>query len=317
MKRRILLGLVFVVIRISASASELSLRMENDLLNDSDKFYTHGTRITYVSNPTKWADNIMDKLPFFNDNGVRSYGYTVGQNMYTPTNISMKIPDPDDRPYAGWLYGGVIFKTDHPDVVDFLEIDIGMIGPHSYAEQTQKFIHMITGSNAPQGWDSQIGDELGIVLLYKRKWKGDLFNNGLLEGQFNPYTGFSLGNVATYGQLGYEFRFGYNLPKDVIGHSDISQATIERGVGKKNFCFFVFSGMEARIVARNIFLDGNTFKDSPSVCHEPMVGDWKTGISIGVGRFSLDYCHVIRTKEFETETYNDFAYDSIGITWAF
>src|SRR2546430_7064985 len=38
------------------------------------------------------------------------FGYTVGQNIYTPRNIRSSIALTYDRPYAGWLYFGMILQ---------------------------------------------------------------------------------------------------------------------------------------------------------------------------------------------------------------
>ncbi|NJN06327.1 MAG: DUF2219 family protein, partial [Rhodobacteraceae bacterium] len=50
----------------------------------------------------------IDYLPSFGTGyGARRIGFTVGQEIYTPANLTDPAPIPTDRPYAGWLY----FKT--------------------------------------------------------------------------------------------------------------------------------------------------------------------------------------------------------------
>jgi lipid A 3-O-deacylase len=53
------------------------------------------------------------------------------------------------------------------------------------------------------------------------------------------------------------------------------------------------------VVARNIFLDGNSFKDSASVDKKPVVGDLYFGASLAYERVRLTYAYVIRSKEFD------------------
>jgi hypothetical protein len=54
-------------------------------------------------------------------------------------------------------------------------------------------------------------------------------------------------------------------------------------------------------VLHNIFLDGNTFKDSPSVDKENFVADLMAGLAISYGRYRFSYSYVYRTKEYKTQ----------------
>ena len=50
---------------------------------------------------------------------------------------------------------------------------------------------------------------------------------------------------------------------------------------------------------QNIFLDGNTFKDSHSVDKEPLVGDFQAGLVLTWKGYRLSFTSVHRTREFE------------------
>src|SRR5512134_3492181 len=45
------------------------------------------------------------------------------------------------------------------------------VGPASLAEQSQKIVHEVIASNRPQGWDTQLGNEPGVVATYLRSWR--------------------------------------------------------------------------------------------------------------------------------------------------
>ena len=60
-------------------------------------------------------------------------------------------------------------------------------------------------------------------------------------------------------------------------------------------------GNVGRAVARNIFLDGNTFADSDSVDKIPFVADLNAGLAITYGRVRTSYAIVYRTKEFHEQ----------------
>ena len=86
-------------------------------------------------------------------------------------------------------------------------------------------------------------------------------------------------------------------------------------VGK--FGFYLFAGAQGRAVARNIFLDGNTFEDSPDVDSEVFVADLTGGISFFWGDdVKLDVAALRRTKEFEGQD-KSFDYAGINLTIGF
>src|SRR3546814_15174227 len=94
--------------------------------------------------------------------------------MYTPDDVALRNPPLDDRPYAGWLYGSVGLIAETGRRLDQLELTLGVVGPASLAEQTQKLIHEITDSQEPRGWDTQLENEPGGVLHYTRSRRGFL-----------------------------------------------------------------------------------------------------------------------------------------------
>lgn len=61
----------------------------------------------------------------------------------------------------------------------------------------------------------------------------------------------------------------------------------------------MFAGLDGRAVARNIFLDGNTFSDSHSVDKKPLVGDATAGVAFTLGDYRLSYSLNARSKEFD------------------
>ena len=60
-----------------------------------------------------------------------------------------------------------------------------------------------------------------------------------------------------------------------------------------------------RYVARNIFLDGNTFTDSHSVDKRPFVLDLQVGVTLAFENVQLSFMQVFRTREFRRQTEAD------------
>ena len=128
-------------IRNSDEKNFLSFSYENDLIGDGkDRYYTSGVRMTYFNTETDVPpviDEMADAVPGFDLNETTSTFFTLGQNLYSPSEIDQRNPDEGDRPYAGWLYGSVGLATLTADHVDELELTLGVVGPAALGEQTQ------------------------------------------------------------------------------------------------------------------------------------------------------------------------------------
>jgi lipid A 3-O-deacylase len=132
-----------------------SFYLENDVFADTDREYTSGVRLTLISpdltgyrkNPKlpEWSYPVIEKLPFVNEPGFQhAVSFSIGQNIYTPEDLERSDLIQDDRPYAGITYLAIGFHSKNSHRMDSLELDLGIVGPHSYAEQCQK--QYMTGS---------------------------------------------------------------------------------------------------------------------------------------------------------------------------
>lgn len=291
-----------------------TLLFENDVFYQTDRDYTNGAQLAWTSPvlaPEDWAVQLADKLPFFSYSSEVRKVYALGQDIFTPSDISLANPPLDDHPYAGYLYGaiGVLGKTPGggggaPDRLDQVELQLGVVGPASLAEETQKFIHSILNDTKPEGWSTQLRNEPALLFEYERSWRfrRKLFQD--LELQADPHVGGALGNVYIFANAGAMARVGFNLPDDFgpprIGPSLPGSYYFEpRKEGALGG--YLFFGVDARAVAHNIFLDGNTFQESRHVDKNIFVGDIEYGAAIAWDRFRLAYTHVFRTREFETQ----------------
>lgn len=297
-----------------------TLVMENDRFADTDRHYTHGTRIAWVSDKTGdgpgWAHNLLDRLYPFADMRAGRIGFALGQNIYTPEDTSRRELNVTDRPYAGWLYGAASVHAETRqsvlgrklDVLDTVELQLGVIGPLSLAEQTQKTVHRLIDTTLPQGWNHQLDTEPGIALLAERKWRTPetKLGAGAVAVDVIPHVGAALGNVYTHISAGAMARIGHNLGFD-YGPPQIQPALsgLEAIDSPGAFGWYLFAGVEGRAVGRNIFLDGNTFSDSHNVDKHTLVGDFQVGAALVSGRWRLAFSHVFRTREFEGQNEAD------------
>ena len=97
-----------------------------------------------------------------------NYGFAIGQNIYTPDDKASTVLIPNDRPYAGYLYGSA-FDTVYNQLLSrdqfHNELQMGMVGSDSYAEQVQTEFHKIIGSELPMGWGNQVYNHFVCDLL--------------------------------------------------------------------------------------------------------------------------------------------------------
>jgi lipid A 3-O-deacylase len=311
----IFLALVAVLATISLPAhaedgtekGTFSILFENDLFFNTDHDYTNGVELTYTTAPQDtpaWAVRVANWLPFFTANTDVRTRYAIGQSIFTPSDLSNPNPPPTARPYAGFLYGAFGLVGDSGTHLDQLQVTLGVVGPDSLAQQSQTWVHTIIRDRKPLGWDTQLHNEPAIVIQYERSIK--LIPPQSLLGLIfdaEPHYGIAVGNVYDYVNLGGMARLGFNLPKDY------GPMRIEPSLPGSNFFeptgglgAYVFAGVDGRAVARNLFLDGNTFQSSRSVDKMNLVGDFEFGAAIIFDRVRLAFTHVVRSREYKTQT---------------
>lgn len=311
-----LLGLAAALLTSAAVLADappggtISLVVENDLFADEDKHYTNGVRLSWLPDAARtpqWAERVARLVPWFPDTGAVLSGYAIGQNIYTPRDIRRREPLPDDRPYAGWLYGSVGLGVESGRQLDQFLLTVGVVGPASLAEETQVAMHQLVGAPQPRGWHAQLANELGVILTYQRSWRSaPIARVGRLDLDLMPHLGGAFGNVFTYANAGLTLRLGENLPRDY------GPPRIQPGLPgssyygpQDGFAWYLFAGLEGRAVGRNIFLDGNSLRDSARVDRKPWVGDLQFGGVLAWRELRLSYTHVLRTREFDGQGKRD------------
>lgn len=296
----------------------ISIQLENDFFGgDTDRHYTHGTRIQFVTRPIKWISDAADKLPWFSyseafngsDGKIKGRAViSIGQSIYTPEDTTSTELLINERPYAGWSYIGFgIAANQGSRRYDKVQLEIGIVGPGSYADEVQKQWHSLLGLYEPRGWENQLKNEPGIALYYeqaRRLGRRDAVLN--LEYDFIPHIGGCLGNIYTYGAAGITARLGKNITED-FGPPRIRPSLPGSGwfQVEKSFSFFFFAGLEGRAVLQNLFLDGNSFTDSHSVDRKIFVGDLQAGLVLQFNRFQVSYTQIYRSREFKGQEKED------------
>jgi hypothetical protein len=281
---------------------------ENDWFTNADHNYTNGIELTYTTAPQDTPDWLIDTahwLRFFPTAGkadVRTR-YALGQSIFTPLDKTLTNPSPTDRPYAGFLYGTFGLAGDSGRHLDQLQFTIGVVGPMALTGELQNWAHGVVGDPKVKGWHYQLHNEPGLIIQYERSIK--LIPPQSIVGLIfdaEPHYGAAIGNIYDFANAGLMARLGFNLPSD-YGPMRIDPSMPGSNFFEPNggFSAYIFAGVDGRAIARNLFLDGNTFEASPSVKKLNLVYDYDLGAAITFNAMRLSYTYVIRSREFSTQ----------------
>jgi hypothetical protein len=329
---------------------EYRIYEENDYFNwfteATDRYYTQGLRLERLK--SSWAAD-ADFLPGVPNadwcalvcgagasHGAMNTGYALGQNMYTPADISIATPQPNDRPWAGLLYVSRIARVSYQEPSlkaqrqDRIEVSLGIVGPASLAGETQDWWHGVIEVGRPRGWNNQLRNEPVMQLHYETalRWQTERAN-----ADITPRLRGNLGNALVSLEAEVTGRIGWNLRG--FGVSSISApappppaapATIERSNSMAGAGILPSANLFARVgikaVAHNIFLDGNTFANNDiRIDRKPFVPEFALGIEANLfSRLWATFMFIHRGSEFERRNGRDAPaqeFGSITLAWMF
>lgn len=254
----------------------------------TDRWYSQGLHLTTIHSTRASGDYFVGKIPldFWCDllcadahrKGASNSGWGMGQSTYTPNDISISIPQADDHPWAGYLYASRIAQKTYHDPLfhtlrrDRLTVSLGLIGPAALAGVTQKTWHKIFFFQRPQGWSNQLKTEPTALLTYESRLQ---YINKDHWIAIEPHMRLSVGNVLIAAQAGATARLGWNLrPFAQPAGSPAQKGWFTSGS--------VFTRSQWRMVAHNLFLDGNTFRNGPNLNKHLVVYDVTAGVALSI-----------------------------------
>jgi len=295
--------------------STLTLGVDNDGVYGVDQDYTSGIFLSYTSpaiTPTRWTRPLS--LSAWGAASLDKWEVSIGHKMWTPSDITLETPQPNERPYAGFLHTEFNYISLHPQQAQRFNLTIGTTGEDALSEDAQKIVHSITKSDDPNGWAYQVEDKVvGSV--------GYLSHFNLIRRRFTLSTDIeisniselNIGNYRSDAATGFMVRWGQDLA-DNFGSAQISvENPFKAGmIGASDYGWFLFGGIEGRYRFNDITLEGSrplNDLDHPANYYEVTLQPWQATAVVGAAWYSRHFGFTFTT----TATTSEFKQDQNSV----
>jgi hypothetical protein len=330
--------------------SGFAMYLDNDVLlfdqdEDEDRNYTMGLSFQSsgrwietrgLAKPLYW----LDALPPFkhlrpsyaataSEAQVLSHAMELGNVAFTPDELRLARPIPNDRPYASLLFLDTRWQAVEPGMdprnAFTSELSIGVLGL-SISERFQRWLHKQLQDSPndppfpPRGWDNQISDGGEPTARYTMRWQHAAIVREHVdwqwigEGNLGYHTNVGGGAALRVGWIASPWWRFETTPiaqaEAVPAVANAAPRPAAHGGGcsnrKGDFELFAWAGSMARLWGYNVLLQGQ-FRDSTVTVDssdvERFVYDYSLGTTAGKcfgdHWHSLTVAYARRSPEFD------------------
>jgi lipid A 3-O-deacylase len=297
-----------------SSTKFVRVNFDNDILDNTDRYYTNGIRIDIIS-PFLRAFPLSRLMIPYRGTGTNYYGLSIVQKMYTPSTTKIGGILYGDRPYAASLYVGTFKITNDPvkRIRQTCELDLGVIGPYSLGGVVQKSFHAaVPTNNEPLGWVYQVQNDL--ILNYDFCLEKGVYSGRSFE--LNLSGRGAIGTLFTNFGGSMTIRAGRFNPYFV--NLGIQQARMNHQQKLTNFQVYFFADLSGKVVGYDATLQGGLLNHS-SVYTLPgdeisrLVLDGCAGITMSMGGFRLDVGQYLLSPEFHGGLWHHWVHAGITV----
>ncbi|WP_413974230.1 lipid A-modifier LpxR family protein [Hyunsoonleella sp. 2307UL5-6] len=284
---------------LESQNQQLDIKISNDKFVFQDKYYTSGLHISY----RKYLKN---KFLFKQQKSQRlQLNILVGNETYTPSNLSSFNTNDFDRPYAGWLFVGVELAKIKFKSALFLSVESGITGEESLAGKLQNAFHELLNIEKPT-WQDEIAYKWLFNFKIKQVYDIPLGNSTSIQN----HSSVSVGSKDIYLKNSLFLFFGkFNTLQNSSRLNALSS------VSKKEF--FGFIGGSYKYVALNTLIQGSPFNDSDAFTSiaEKNIYSLQAGSVLRTRRniFKLEY--IYNSKETPLSTSHIFGAFTFGFVF--
>ncbi len=192
--------------------THIHIESENDLLFQTDYYYTAGVALSSVhknlkNTPAQFILKSKKQTAlFFN-------GFGIEQRIFTPFSIKNPTTIENDRPYTAYFmlsnFSTRINLEKHLKIAN--EIGIGVMGPAAGGKEIQTNVHQLLGSTLPNGWENQLSNSFIIDYQFRIE-KG--FLNEWTANHIIPIGEVRIGTLINKVDIGLKLKFG-NVTKSL------------------------------------------------------------------------------------------------------
>lgn len=292
------------------TSAEIGIVTDNDLYTSTknDQYYTNGLQVFYRYLSKKSKPEVLKKI-----NELR-----IGQFMYMPRDIYIDEEQMFDRPFAGYLFaefGNTNFYKNQSVLKK--SIQLGYVGPNSFANQVQSSTHKLFHYTAFEEWNYQIKNTLAIqtYFMFSKPFLNSI-NSKRIDFQWQSEA--KLGTIFTGFSTGFVTRIG--IKKLVsISDSNFYGATLNNDNEpiEREFYFYLAPSFNCQIYDATI--QGSLFNDTSPVTFnlKPFRFNGEAGLRYRKNNWNLSYAFIYRGKEVNFERNMGYFYGSIGISYLF
>ena len=305
----------------------MNLSWDNDLLTGTDRGYTNGVRLSYLTDTAdesdgrsaKFARVLRDELRFLPGIGTadskQAVSLSLRQFMVTPEDITVEDPQFDDIPYAGHLSLSGTLWSWNADTMTGFGAHIGVFGPESGAESVQKWVHKATRSDKPQGWGNQLGTDVvgGIQAAHGRKLL-QAGQGGNIEQRVSVIGSALLSSFRTSVKTGLVWQLGRHLPMNFVPDYAGTSSTIALpgSFNDSGSSWSVYVGLGVEYLGYS-YIDDNArayrFDEGPLIGQLGLGATWQWD--------HLLASVTLRATTSEDERHKDnFSFGTLSVSWA-
>lgn len=271
----------------------MSATLDNDFFVNDDNGYTNGIYVSKYNvydrfdvqhDADIWVQPLMWSMPNRPMGKVVNV-YSFGQTLTTSYDISQAVSSESDLPYSAVVSFTNTYLSVGPDYADRVSTTLGIVGPLALGEESQKAIHSLISAQEPQGWDTQLNNELVFEFSRGRIWRQWVSDSGhadvLLGGSI------SLGTLKSGVRTAAVFRYGKHL-KDSYATALFADSRTSNPIAVDGG-WFLYSGLALKYLFNQIYTDGNTFSDSRSIDYDHNMNLLALGVTYSWGNSSLAF----------------------------
>jgi hypothetical protein len=291
-----------------SSIREVGLVTENDLYTSSknDKYYTNGLELFYRF-LIKNNDSKVNK---------KSIEFNIGQYIYSPKFVNKGAIAVIDRPFAGYLFAGAekgfFYKNES---VFKAGIELGFLGPDSFARETQNKLHEVLSYKPVYGWETQIANGVAIQthFLFSKKVYSKLNSDKI---DFHIHSDVNVGTIFTSISVGFLSRIGFRKLVPIYD-SNLYGASITSEIGQPHREFYFYIAPSIKYQMYDATIQGSLFNDNSPVTFNliPIRFNGEAGLKYRKDNLNLSYAFVYRSKELHNVINTGYFYGSIVVSY--